>query len=228
MKALFFDTGPVISLVMSRLIWILPKLKQQFGGKFYITPGVKYELVDRPLTVKRFEFEALQVMKLIREGVFEVYEKIPKQQVKELKSLANGAFRIRNKSMDVVQAGELESVASALQTNSAAVVMDERTLRLFIENNKEMKALLQHRFHSKVEVDQGKATKFSQLLKKVTIIRSIELVSLAYKLGLLDDYIPKMRRGKEVLIDSVLWATKTNGCAVTRHEIDEIKNYLLR
>ena len=45
---LFFDAGPVISLVMSRLAWLLPDLKKQFGGKFYITPAVKNELVDRP------------------------------------------------------------------------------------------------------------------------------------------------------------------------------------
>ena len=138
-KSLFFDAGPIITLVMSRLAWILPKLKEKFGGNFYITPSVKFELVDRPLNIKRFEFEALEVLKLIREGTLEVYNKVPKQKVAELKGLANGSFRMRNKTMDVVQAGELESVASALQTTASAVVMDERTLRLFIENNKEMK-----------------------------------------------------------------------------------------
>ena len=30
-KILFFDAGPVISLVMSRLPWILPELKRKFG-----------------------------------------------------------------------------------------------------------------------------------------------------------------------------------------------------
>ena len=48
-KAIFFDAGPIISLVMSRLGWILPLLKKKYGGKFYITPAVSMELIERPL-----------------------------------------------------------------------------------------------------------------------------------------------------------------------------------
>ena len=55
-KVLFFDAGPIISLVMSRMWWVLPKLKKEFGGTFYITPAVKFELVERPLQTKRFAF----------------------------------------------------------------------------------------------------------------------------------------------------------------------------
>jgi hypothetical protein len=105
--------------------------------------------------------------------------------------------------------------------------MDERTLRLFIENNKAMKNLLKRRFKTKVEVNVVRMEEFSDGLKNIDIIRSIELVGVAYKLGLLKDYVPKMRRGKEILLDSILWAAKTNGCAVTRHEIDELKQSLL-
>ena len=110
-KILFFDAGPIISLVMSRLAGILPELKKQFGGTFYITPAVKYELVDRPINVKRFEFEALQTLKLITDGVLEVYDKVPQKKVARLRTLANGAFRIKNKPIDIVQSGELESLA---------------------------------------------------------------------------------------------------------------------
>ena len=130
--------------------------------------------------------------------------------------------------MDVVQEGELQSIASALKIGAAALVIDERTMRLFIENNKEMRKLLQHRFHSKVEANQDKMNLFSQKLKGIPIIRSIELISVAYKLSLLDKYVPKISRGREMLIDSVLWAAKINGCAVTPHEIEEMKQYLLR
>ena len=227
-RILFFDTGPIISLVMSRLIWILPKLKEQFGGKFYITPAVKRELVERPMKIKRFEFEALQALKLIREGVLEVYDKVPQAKVKELQTLANSSFRIKNKTMDIIQSGELEIVAAALEIGAEAVVMDERTLRLFIENNKEMEKLLEIRFKKDVIANWERIKKFSGMLKGVKIIRSIELVGVAYKIGLLNDYVPKLRRGNETLLDSVLWATKYNGCAVTGHEIDEIKRFLLK
>jgi len=131
---------------MSRLVWILPELKKKFGGKFYITPAVKLELVERPLGIKRFEFEALQVMKLIKDGVLEVYDKVPKSRVQQLQNLANSSFKIGSKNMDIIQTGEIEAVTCALQTNASAVVMDERTLRLFIENNKNMEKLLEIRF----------------------------------------------------------------------------------
>ncbi len=226
-KILFFDAGPVISLVMSRVAWILPELKKKFGGKFYITPAVELELVARPLAVKRYEFEALQVMKFIREGVLEVYNNVPRKKVGELKNLANTSFTIGGKAMDIIQSGEIESVASALVLK-AAVVMDERTLRLFIENSPELQELLEHRFSQKIETDKIKIKQFSAQLQGIPIIRSTELVGIAYKLGLLDGFIPPTKEGRDTLLDSVLWATKYNGCAITEHEIEEMKEYLLR
>jgi len=226
-KVIFFDAGPVISLVMSRLTFIIPELKKHYGGKFYITPAVKKELVDRPLTIKRFRFEALQVMRLIREGVLEVYENVPQDHVNKLIDLANSSFKINDKFLEIIQSGEMESVACALQ-EEATVVMDERTLRLFIENNKEMSHLLGIRFKKKVDSDASKVNQFSTFLKKINIIRSIELAGVAYQLGLLDPYIPKLKNGKETLLDAVLWTVKFNGCAVTEHEIEEIKAYLLK
>ena len=149
-KKLFFDAGPIITLVMSRLSWILPLLKEKYGGEFYITPAVKYELIDRPLTISRFQFEALQVLKLLRDGTLKLYDKVPQQQATKLKNLANNSFRINNKNMDLIQAGEIESVTSSLQEENSAVVMDERTLRLFIEDSNQMEKLLEIRFKKNV------------------------------------------------------------------------------
>lgn len=227
-KTIFFDTGPIISLVMSRMWWILPKLKEQFGGNFYITPAVYRELIERPLTTKRFKFEALQSLKLVRDGVLEVYNKLPKKKIDELTKLANSSFSIKNKTMDIMQEGETESIACAIETKADAIVIDERTLRLFIENNKEMEKLLEHRFKKDVVANPKTMNQFSQQLQTVPIIRSIELVAVAYKLGWLDGYIPKEKGGREVLLDSVLWATKINGSSVTEHEIEEMKLFLLK
>ncbi|MDO8510913.1 MAG: hypothetical protein Q7S55_01990 [Nanoarchaeota archaeon] len=227
-KALFFDTGPIITLVMSRLVWILPELKKKYGGKFYITPSVKRELITRPMDIKRFEFEALQALKLIKDGVLEVYENVPQKEVLRLHALANSSFQIDNKNMEVVQSGEIESVVCALQAGAEAMVMDERTMRLFIENNKEMKALLERRFNKPVTADAEKAKQFSKELGNIKIIRSIELIGVAYKMGLLDSYIPEQKNGREVLVEAALWNTKFNGAAVTEHEVEEIKEYLLK
>ncbi len=224
---LFFDAGPVISLVISRLDWILPKLKVQFGGKFYITPAVQHELVTRPIAVHRFQFEALQVMKLIRDGVFEVYTDVPQKRAAQLISLANSSFKINGQTMDIIQSGEVESVACALELGAAGVVMDERTLRLFVEKSSAMEKLLESRFQQDVETDAAKMAQFSAAAKGVTIIRSIELVAVAYKLGLLDSYIPEGKEGRDTLLSSVLWAVKYGGCAVSEHEVEEMKEELL-
>jgi|SRR3989338_1433405 len=227
-KILFFDAGPIITLVMSRLIWILPELKKQMNGRFYITPAVKKELIERPLTVKRFEFEALQVAKLIRDGILEVYEKVPTNTVHNLITLANSSFSIQGKDMAIIQAGEMESVACALQEQASSVVMDERTLRLFIEANKDMKKLLELRFQKEVIPNTTNMNLFSTALKNVTIIRSVELLGVAYKLKLLDTYIPPQKDGRSVLLDAILWSAKYNGCAVTGKEIEEMKEMLLK
>ena len=91
-----------------------------------------------------------------------------------------------------------------------------------------MKALLEMRFQKTVTPDLKKMDAFSSRLEDVTIIRSIELVGVAYKLGLLDDYIPDGKNGREQLLDAVLWNTKFNGCAVTEEEIQELKQFLLK
>jgi len=228
MKALFFDTGPIITLVMSRMVWILPELKKKYGGKFYITPSVKRELVTRPMDIKRFQFEALQALKLIKDGVLEVYEDVPQKEVARLHAIANSSFKIEDKDMEVVQSGEIESVVCALQAGAEAMVMDERTMRLFIENNKEMKALLERRFQKTVSVNAEKMKQFSQELGDIQIIRSVELIGVAYRMGLLDSYIPPQKNGRGILVEAALWNAKYNGAAVTEDEVEEIKDFLLR
>ena len=69
---------------------------------------------------------------------------------------------------------------------------------------------------------------FSKQLKDVKIIRSIELVAVAYKMGLLNDYLPDQKGGKGTLVDSILWAAKYNGSAVTTKEIEDMKAVLLK
>ena len=224
---LFFDAGPIISLIISRMSFILPDLKEKFGGKFYITPAVRLELVERPLTTRRFQFEALQVMKLLNDGVLEVYDKVPQKKVTNLIALANNSFEINGKTMDIIQSGEMESVACALELG-ASVVMDERTLRLFIENPSEMSALLESRFQNKVTINKSKVKDFQKNLQGIPIIRSIELVSVAFKMSLFDSYLPKQKGGQDILVGAILWATKYSGCAATDHEVEEIKKLLLK
>ena len=75
---------------------------------------------------------------------------------------------------------------------------------------------------------QARNVKFIQeRLGGISIIRSAELATAAFSLGLFDDLIPKMQKGKELLLDAVLWGVKSNGCAITENEIEEIKKMML-
>ncbi|MBS3118986.1 hypothetical protein J4417_04920 [Candidatus Woesearchaeota archaeon] len=229
MKSLFFDSGPLMSLTMNNLLGILQPLKEKFGGEFYITPAVRKELVERPLEIKRFEFEALQILKLLREGTLKLYEK-PLKGVIDLSTYANKSIIAKDKGccMEIIHGGELETVAASLQEGNDTVAIDERTIRLLMENSEELKSLIEARLHEKVILDKKMANQFQSLIKGMKVIRSAELVGMAYQFGILDNYLPPLKSGREILLDSVLWGLKLKGCAIIGEEIEELKRVLLK
>ncbi|MAG60318.1 hypothetical protein CL619_00880 [archaeon] len=224
-KVLLVDAGPIITLALSQLLWVLKPLKEKTGMTFYITPAVYSELVEKPQTIKRFQFEALHVQKLIREGVLTMYEKrISKQVTSSLTRLANNSFMIKEGPLEILQAGELETLALSIETK-AAMLMDERTLRLLIERPEGMKRLLEDRKRKKVKKNPKKLKEFQQLAGRPGIIRSIEVIAVAFELGLLDPYLPTegdLSSRRETLLKAILWNAKYHGASVIDHEIDEL------
>lgn len=63
-KAIIFDAGALITISMNGLDKELIRLKGIFDGVFLITQQVKKEVIDKPLTIKNFELEALRTKKL--------------------------------------------------------------------------------------------------------------------------------------------------------------------
>ena len=57
------------------------------------------------MDIKRFQFEALQALKLINDGILEVYEDVRKKKY-ALHAIANSSFKIENQNMDVVNPGD--------------------------------------------------------------------------------------------------------------------------
>jgi hypothetical protein len=201
MKSIVFDAGPVISFTTNNLLWLLEKLKQKFRGEFYITSGVHYELIRRPLETKKFKFEALQVERLVEKKVLSVLkDETIESKSKELLNLANST------------------------RNPDAIVVDERITRLLIENPEGLKSLLERRLHTKVTVDKNKLNSFKEITRHVSLIRSVELVAIAYELGLLNEYLVNVPNAKRELLESVLWGVKLNGCSVSEEEINQIMN----
>lgn len=223
MKALLFDAGPIISLTTNSLLWLLEPLKQKFGGEFYITEGVRKELVERPLQTKKFKFEALQVEHMIETNVLRLIKsKQVFERAKHLLDLANDIFHVRNHAINVLQLGELETLAAAKMMGIQYVAVDERITRLLLENPGEMEQLLERKLHTDVRVDTGKLTQLHHETEGVKLIRSTELVTMAFELGLLDKFLAEMPDAKKQLLQAVLWGVKLNGCSISQEDIDEI------
>jgi predicted nucleic acid-binding protein len=227
MKMIVFDTGPVITLSVNALLWVLYPLKKQFKGKFIITPSVKRELIDLPMRGKKYKFEALRVNDMLNEGIFQILSTAEiKTKAKYLMNLANNCFFIGDKNLQIVQEGEMESLAAAVLLNADAFVVDERVTRMLIESPDFLERTLENKLNADVKVNIENLNKFHEDVKNVNVIRSVELITVAYKLGILDKYVVANNKVdykmKDVLLYSALWALKLYGCAVSSKEIDRI------
>tara|TARA_Y100000310_G_scaffold157610_1_gene157024 strand:- start:4756 stop:5445 length:690 start_codon:yes stop_codon:yes gene_type:complete len=224
MKSLVFDTGPLISITMNNLLWVMKDLKKKFNGRFLLAEGVRYELVDKPLKTKSFKFEALQTLEQIREGVFEVVgEGKTKQLTKDLMEVANSCFTAHGRNVRIIQYGEMSALALLLHEKSEALVVDERTTRLLIEHPARLHKVLRRKLHANVKMVKPRVQEFQHLVHGVKVIRSIELMTMAYELGFLDRYLAKIKNAREELVDAFLWGLKIDGCAISKREIDRIK-----
>jgi len=223
MKSIFFDAGPVISLSTNNLLWILKELKNKFGVKFYLSYSVKRELIDVPYHSKKFKFEALQVMKVVEDGVFELVPvETTAELTRELLFLANNSFFAKKSPIRIVHEGEIDSISGAIIMQSDAVAIDERTTRLLIEDWQSLMELLQKKLHTKIEVNFENLNKFLEKTKGMKIIRSAELAVIAYENGMLDSYLPAVKDAEKELLDGVLWGIKLNGCSLSSEEIEKV------
>ncbi len=223
MKLLIFDAGPVISLTTNNLLWLLNPLKQRFKGDFCITEAVKKELVDRPIQTKKFKFEAIQVQQQIESRII----KVMRQNEffvggSKLQALANSLYRTNVGNVPIVQRGEMESLAATIFLGADAFVTDERITRMIIEAPDALREILEKRLHSKITINDEALNQFEEETRHVNVIRSVELVTVAYEQGLLDKFIVSLPNARNELLESVLWGVKLNGCAVGENEIRQI------
>lgn len=227
-RAVVFDAGPLISMTTNNLLSTLERLKEQYAGRFIIPEAVKSELVDEPLKTKKFMFEALQVQRLISNGVFTVLEdNDTKELTLELLHIANSCFAAKGKSVQVVQYGEMASIAAAKQLGAEALILDERITRELVEHPTHVPELMEKRLHISVAIDSANVSLLQRYCGGLKILRSAELLAVAFELGLLDRYIATgeekaIQDVRQKLLESVLWGLKLSGCAVSSMEIEKL------
>lgn len=223
MRSLVFDAGPVISLATNNLLGILPQLKKRYNGNFFITDSVKRELVDHPMETRKFKFEAIQIERMIENGVLEIIDTdFIRQETPKLLETANRIFSAFGNSMRIVHYAEISVIAAAIDQKSDAIVIDEKTTRLMMENPMLIKEILRKTLHTPISLSENNLKEFRSTVKGIRAIRSIELVTIAYERGFLDSYITNLPDARKQLLESVLWGVKLNGCAVSREEIEQI------
>ena len=207
---------------MNGLLGKLKKLKGIFNGKFIIPLQVKNEVVDNPIKRKRFELEALQIQRLIENKILELPNSLNlnEQEIlhsaKELLDIANNAFYEKNKAVHILDLGEASCLAvSKILTKQKirnVLAVDERTLRVLCEKPDNLKQILQKKLHTAINYKKENLNQFAGC----DIIRSTELIYVAYKKGLTE------LKGK-LALDAFLYALKFKGCSITQEEIEEIK-----
>lgn len=221
MKALIFDSGPLINLSMNGLLYILEELKKNFDGKFIITKAVKYEVFEHPVGISRFELGALKIENMIKNNILEMPsslgisdEKI-KSKTKKLLSIANHFIQAKGKWLNLVSEAEISCLALSSELKEkgidSVVVIDERTTRLLCENPRNLKKTISKKLHKRVKI----ASEYPKIFSQYKIIRSPEIAYVAYKKGLV------RLKGNKVL-EALLYATKFKGAAISFEEIKEI------
>lgn len=217
MKSLIFDSSTLINLSMNGLLELLEEIKKKFKGRFLITRAVKYETLDRPLKIKKFELGALKVGDLLNKKIIEILpldEEIYRK-TREIREVVNSSFFAKGEALHLIDDGEASCLALSKileeKGEQALVVIDERTTRMLCEKPENLRKLLESKLHTKVETKRDLS-----FFRRFKIMRSSELVYLAYRKELI-------KIGDGNLLDALLYAVKFKGCAISSEEIEDMK-----
>ncbi|MBS3081197.1 hypothetical protein J4221_07030 [Candidatus Pacearchaeota archaeon] len=224
MKPLIFDAGPLINFSMNGLLDVLTKLKERFNGEFLITKEVKREIIDTPLTIKKYELEGIRLEKLFNQGIIK-HADITDKQVEELRvirenllQIANNTYKSNSRYIHILDKGEAAAFALSIilkkyKNIDSYLVIDERTARVLCENPENLRKLLEKKFNTKIKANLSNYKEFEQF----KIIRSTELAYIAYKNNLIP--IKDSRT-----LEAMLYALKYHGCSISEEEIKEMIN----
>lgn len=221
MKFLIFDAGPLISLTMNGLIEVIENLKNVFDGEFIITPQVKREVIDRPLSIKKYKLEAIQVKNLLDKKILRmsgdfVSDAKLNREIKRLMKVSSGFLRTEEdgKKISIIHEGEVSCLAfSNLCASENVIVIDERTTRLLSEAPEKILELMERKLHTKLVMEKSLVKEF----EKYKFIRSSEILFIAYKKNLFN-----MKKDIQ-LLDALLYGVKFKGAAISSGEIEKMK-----
>lgn len=211
------DSGTLISISSSCLFEVIGKLYEQ-GLNFVVPESVIRESISYPIHVRRFELNALRISAGLKKGWLKTValDSMHAELKQKILDTANSCYYGRNGRIRIIQDGEAETMALAKMVSANAIVTDERTMRMLIEDAHGLKSLLQKRRGEKIKMDSERIEFFRKEFGNLLIVRSAEIIALAYEKGLLEDVVGKVPK----LLEASLYALKYAGCALSSEEIE--------
>ncbi len=226
MKSIVVDSSSIISLADNCLLWTLHKLKEQTKVHWIISKQVRRETVERAIGIPRFKLVGTRVLRNIVNNTLEVVSKPEIEEMSELiLSLSNSVYKTERGDFKVIHKADSEVMAIAHNLGSKALLTDERIMRMLIEDPHSLRRILSSRLHTNVEFSQDNYNKLKELISDIFVLRSAEVVTVAYEMGIYNDFIDVVGKAAKVqFLEGMLWGLKFSGCAMRP---DEIKKYVV-
>ena len=212
------DSSSLISLAEACLLDVLKFLKKYFRGKFIYPREVRYESIGHPMNMKEHALRALRLKEFEEAGYIVPISMDIHEETKNLMDLANSIFTCKGKAIHLIDEGETAQIVLAKRLGIRYLLIDERTTRVLIEAPFKLKSHLEREFNKTVEVNQRLLDQFLEYVEGMSVIRSTELLVLAYQYG----YFDKFGEFKLKALESSLYTLKFSGCSVSFEEIEEL------
>lgn len=217
-KYIVCDSGSLITFTSSCTCDLLYFFNKKFGFQFVIPPGVEEETVLYPLRkgIKKHMQSALRLKRAIEDGVLAVVgvDDIARER-ERLLDIGNNILYVRGKPIHLVDIGETETIALAKETGAQTILMDERTTRMLIEAPFRLKEHLEEELRINIMVNKTNLAEFSKYSKGLTVLRSSELLVLAYENG----FFSKYGDLEKEMLEATLYAFRFSGCSISFGEI---------
>ncbi len=215
MKTIVCDSSSLISLGDNCYLNLLPFFKEKHGIKFVIPESIHKEIYRRPYRTKRFKLKAIKMKEMIDQGYLEVIDsQTVKDYAERFSKLANSLLTSGGHEIEIIHQGEIETIALTKHLGARNLMIDERTTRLLIENTAMLRDYLSSQVEKKIEIDRKKKGKIKMETQDINVIRSSELIALAYEEGY-------FKNKKQDILEASLYALKYAGCAIKHEEIND-------
>ena len=190
-------------------------LKDKFQADFVITPAVQNEIIDRPLKVGRFAFTAIRLKHLLNQGILRVVSSPSlKRDAQNILSKANNLFSA-GKPLPILQLGEAECLALLKPLQARALLVDEKTTRLLLEDPAKLYSVMRAE-KNVVKADEKNLYAFQKEFSS-TVMRSTELLGFAAQNGFFNYY----SSDKNDVFHSAVYALRYAGCSISEKEIED-------